>query len=89
VIREIVLSNANLAAIGLRHNLNRCVHLNPGTTAVSDKTMATTVEAILGAVHVDGGDAALGLVMAKLGLRGGSPFTPKTCSNTSRALEAF
>ena len=35
---------------------------------MSDKTMATTVEAILGAVHVDGGDAALGMVMAKLGL---------------------
>lgn len=30
--------------------------------------MATTVEAILGAVHVDGRDAALGLVMARLGL---------------------
>jgi ribonuclease III len=63
-----VLGNANLAAVGFRHNLDRCVLLNPGTTAVSDKTMATTVEAILGAVHVDGGDAALGLVMAKLGL---------------------
>ncbi|KAF1963887.1 hypothetical protein BU23DRAFT_495047 [Bimuria novae-zelandiae CBS 107.79] len=67
-IRESVLGNANLAAVGFRYNLDRCVLLNPGTTAVSDKTMATTVEAILGAVHVDGGDAALGMVMAKLGL---------------------
>ncbi|KAF1807834.1 hypothetical protein P152DRAFT_324198 [Eremomyces bilateralis CBS 781.70] len=67
-IRECVLGNANLAAVGFCHNLDRCVLLNPGTTAVSDKTMATTVEAILGAVHVDGGNAALGLVMVKLGL---------------------
>lgn len=30
--------------------------------------MATTVEAILGAVHWDGGDEALGQVMERLGL---------------------
>jgi len=30
--------------------------------------MATTVEAILGAAHVDGGDAALAQVMQSLGL---------------------
>jgi hypothetical protein len=30
--------------------------------------MATTVEAILGAVHLDGGDQALASVMIKLGL---------------------
>jgi ribonuclease-3 len=30
--------------------------------------MATSVEAILGAVHLDGGDLALAVVMGKLGL---------------------
>jgi len=30
--------------------------------------MATTVEAILGAAHIDGGDAALAQVMQSLGL---------------------
>jgi ribonuclease-3 len=54
-----VLGNPNLAAVGFAHRLGDCVILNPGTLKVSAKTMATTVEAILGAAHIDGGDAAL------------------------------
>ncbi|KAF1809634.1 ribonuclease III [Eremomyces bilateralis CBS 781.70] len=67
-IRQAVLGNRNLAAIGFAHELRPCVMLNPGTTTLSAKTMATTVEAILGAVFIDGGDAALAQVMGTLGL---------------------
>ncbi|KAF2092796.1 hypothetical protein NA57DRAFT_49569 [Rhizodiscina lignyota] len=67
-IRLDVLSNSNLAAVGFVHRLDRCINLNPGTTTVSSRTMATTLEAIMGAVHKDGGDSALGQVMAHLGL---------------------
>lgn len=67
-IRNDVLGNTNLAAVGFRAGLDACVHLNPGTNNVSNKTMATTIEAILGAVHRDGGDAALEKVMERLGL---------------------
>jgi len=68
IIRQSVLGNSNLSTVGFAHNLDRCVNLNPGTLTVSAKTMATTIQAILGAVHVDGGDAALAQVMASLGL---------------------
>ena len=37
-----------------------------GTKTVSQKTMATTVEAILGAVYKDGGDHALDTVLLAL-----------------------
>jgi ribonuclease-3 len=67
-IRQAALGNSNLATVGFAHELHCCVILNPGTATVSDKTMATTVEAILGAVHIDGGDAALAQVMESLGL---------------------
>jgi ribonuclease-3 len=63
-----VLRNENLAAVGFAHGLDHCVVLHPGTAVVSPNTMATTVEAILGAAHVDGGDAALGHMMERLGL---------------------
>jgi hypothetical protein len=62
------MGNDNLARVGFRTGLDRCINLNPGTIRVSDGMMATTVEAILGAVHLDGGDAALATVMGNLGL---------------------
>lgn len=67
-MREEVLGNPNLARIGFENGLNGCINLNPGTWEVSDAMMATTVEAILGAVHLDGGDEALTTVMDRLGL---------------------
>ncbi|KAF2278957.1 uncharacterized protein EI97DRAFT_372268 [Westerdykella ornata] len=63
-----VLGNNNLEDVGRHSGLHHCVVTNPGTPTVSPRTMATTVEAILGAVHLDGGDAALGQVMDTLGL---------------------
>lgn len=47
-------SNANLAKVAREVGLDDHVILNPGHIgAVSDKTLATTVEAILGAVYLD------------------------------------
>ena len=54
--------------IGRLHGLDQFVKLNPGTLDVSAKTMATTVEAILGAAQEDGGEVALRAVMRRLGL---------------------
>ncbi|KAK5061532.1 hypothetical protein LTR84_008076 [Exophiala bonariae] len=67
-VEQALLGNANLTAVGFRNNLDRCVILNQGTTAISDKTMATTVEAILGAVFIDGGADVLGAVLLTLEL---------------------
>lgn len=60
--------NGNLSQVGSQLGLGACINLNPGTIAVSARAMATAVEAILGAVHQDGGDAALARVMADIGL---------------------
>ncbi|ORY55847.1 ribonuclease III domain-containing protein [Pseudomassariella vexata] len=67
-IRKDVLGNDNLAHVGFEHGLDKCVVLNGGTYKVSKSMMATAVEAILGAVHKDGGNDGLVLVMRRLGL---------------------
>lgn len=47
-------SNANLAIIARDAGVDQQVHLNPGHIGkVSDKTLATTIEAILGAIYLD------------------------------------
>ena len=62
-------SNANLDAIGRGHGLDQFVVTNPSSWgAVAPGTMASTVEAILGAVYLDGGMDAVKLVMRTLGL---------------------
>lgn len=65
---QALLGNANLCAVGFAHSIDKCVLLNQGTTSVSDKTMATTVEAILGAVYLDSGANAMSAVLVTLGL---------------------
>lgn len=67
-IRTTILSNENLALVGIQMGLDGCLNLNPGTVNISRDMMATAVEAILGAVHLDGGDHALASVMINLGL---------------------
>lgn len=67
-IERRTLSNEYLSEIGFRHKLDSCVLLNDGTTSVSDKTMATTVEALFGAVYLDAGKEALGKVLVTLGI---------------------
>lgn len=61
-------ANSNLAAVGFKHGLDKCVILNDGTPKVSNGSMATTVEAIIGAVELDGGVDATLQVATRLGL---------------------
>lgn len=68
-----VLSNDNLIKVYHKHGLHRCIHLHPKQTAALDshskvKPKATLIEAVLGAIHLEGGDAALGRAMKQLGL---------------------
>lgn len=65
------MSNANLGSVGKGRNLNDCVQLGNGQSSVSSKMMATTVEAIVGAVYLDGradGINAVRGVMQNLGI---------------------
>jgi ribonuclease III len=76
-----VAQNTKLTAVGFDRGLDACVLLNGGTGKVSDKTMATTVEAILGAVELDAGSEALVQVATRLGLIHSS-LTPVTSSSS-------
>lgn len=60
------MSNESLAETGFSHGLDVCINKDAGTSSVSNKMMATAVEAILGAVHLDGGDVALRRVLTQL-----------------------
>lgn len=62
-----MLSNGNLARRGQDLGIGTCVFCNEGTV-VSAKMIASTLEAIVGAVYLDGGDAAVSLVIEHLGL---------------------
>lgn len=66
--RGALLNNAPLAVRGFKFGLDKCIILHPGTPSVSEKTMATTMEAIFASVHLDGGDAAFDQVMRNLGI---------------------
>ena len=62
-------SNANLDRVGRLHGLDAFVCRNPAQGAhVSPITMTATVEAILGAVYLDGGIESVSEVMEILGL---------------------
>lgn len=62
------MSNQNLAEIGRRFGLDKCVILNPGTHVVSVYSMATAVEALLGAVHQDGGEKEVARILDRFGM---------------------
>ncbi|CRG83658.1 hypothetical protein PISL3812_01013 [Talaromyces islandicus] len=70
--RQDFLGLKNLARIGLEIDLNSCANMKlvgkPALLSESQVLMARTIEAILGAVHLDGGDAALEKAMEELGL---------------------
>ncbi|RYP93874.1 hypothetical protein DL770_000070 [Monosporascus sp. CRB-9-2] len=67
-IRGEVLGNKNLSQVGEEHGLDKCINVNGGTPTVSTRMIATAVQAILGAVHKDGGHVAFAGVMDRLGL---------------------
>ena len=46
-------SNKNLAAVGRRHGLDACISKNQSQIEIGDIQVATTVEAIIGAVYID------------------------------------
>lgn len=62
-------SNTNLSATGRLHGLERYVVSNPSQWGVvSSGTMADTMEAILGALYLDGGIRSVKRVINTLGL---------------------
>ncbi|KAJ3454426.1 hypothetical protein MRS44_018320 [Fusarium solani] len=67
-IRRDLLGNENLARVGKEHGIDNCINANGGTAMASPGMIATTVEAILGAVERDGGRDALSRVMNQLRL---------------------
>lgn len=62
-------SNANLDRVGRLHGLEGFICRNPSQRGhISPVTMTATVEAILGAVYLDGGIENASQVMETLGL---------------------
>ncbi|EXL66158.1 hypothetical protein FOPG_17648 [Fusarium oxysporum f. sp. conglutinans race 2 54008] len=68
MLRHDLISNENLARVGMEYGLHACINVNGGTVQVTPGMVATAVEAILGAVERDGGHDTLARVMAHLGL---------------------
>ena len=66
-LRNEMLSNDALARRGYQTGLDRCVIVADSTPAVSPRMVATTLEALIGAVYQDGGDDAVHRVMRSLG----------------------
>lgn len=70
-LRQQLLSNGNLNAVGRAYGIDAVILKNAGLRQVSNEMVATTVEAIVGAAHVDAGGEDLGVVrgiMERLGL---------------------
>ncbi|KAK5081023.1 hypothetical protein LTR05_008340 [Lithohypha guttulata] len=65
---QTLVRNTNLARIGLNKSLKECIIDNPGTVRISDKMLATTVEALIGAAYCDAGDDGLAKAIAAFGL---------------------
>ncbi|KAF9690746.1 hypothetical protein EKO04_011334 [Ascochyta lentis] len=71
MIRDDLVANVNLSIRGRRYGLDICVIKDTGTSSVSPDMMATTLEAVIGAVFLDTGANTLDTVravMSNLGL---------------------
>ncbi|KNG52765.1 ribonuclease [Stemphylium lycopersici] len=66
-LRNETLANTVLADRGYDIGIDKIIITAEGTPAVSPKMVATTLEAIIGAVHQDGGDEAAHKLMEHLG----------------------
>jgi ribonuclease-3 len=67
-VRKDILSNLALAAKGRKEGLDSCIISDPGTRDITDRMIADAMEAVMGAVYLDGGEGALESVMRHLGL---------------------
>ena len=65
-ILEYVATNLNLTRIRHRNKLDEHINLNPRSDKVSPLAMADIVEALCGAVYVDGNLASLSKIMRNL-----------------------
>lgn len=65
-IRHDKCGNGFLAQLGREKGLHECIILSPGAIVVSDKMVATLIEALCGAIYLDGGEEELERVMRKL-----------------------
>jgi dsRNA-specific ribonuclease len=68
MMRQHLLSNKNLNRIGRRLGIEKYLIMNPGLNLASDYMVATLVEAIIGAVYLDGEMKAVERLMVNLGL---------------------
>jgi dsRNA-specific ribonuclease len=66
--RQQLLSNKNLTNIGRKLGIEILLVLSPGARWASDYMVATMMEAIIGAVYLDGDMKAVEQLMANLGL---------------------
>ncbi|KAJ5994966.1 RNAse III [Penicillium waksmanii] len=53
---KIVGTNDNLILVGFRRGLDRRIRPNPAQNCVERRLMATTMDAIIGAVYIDSGE---------------------------------
>jgi ribonuclease III len=67
-ISRSIVGNDKLRAVGVGLGLQKCLHMDPGMADPSTNMVATMIEALLGAVYLDGGNDALVAVVAKLEL---------------------
>jgi hypothetical protein len=67
-MRQRLLNNANFSRIGRMLRIEKLLVLSPGAYRASDYMVATMMEAIVGAVYLDGGMDAVELLMGKLGI---------------------
>ncbi|EMD69446.1 hypothetical protein GGP41_004565 [Bipolaris sorokiniana] len=66
-LRNDMISNDSLARRGYNSGIDKVIITASSTPHVSPKMVATTLAAIMGAVHEDGGDTAVHKVMQHLG----------------------
>ncbi len=67
-LRQHLLSNKNLSRIGRSLGIERFLVMNPGLLMASDYMVATMMEAIIGAVYLDGDMQAVETLMVNLGI---------------------
>lgn len=70
-IRQRNACNNNFTSIGRANGIDACILMNMGMYRASDRMVANTVEAVIGAAYMDAGDNGLAVVeaiMTRLGL---------------------